>query len=182
MLDQAVLNFFAANRVEWLSFVMLIITYASSYTLVGGLTILSAVLFFLRKHFSSIAPLFISVGGSAITMFVLKYLFERERPLGGVYAELSPSFPSGHATMAIALYGFILYMAWIHDKHHLKNPFLIFLTILILLIGLSRLYLGVHYLSDVLAGYAVGLIWLFIAARLERKIFRLANWKPKISN
>lgn len=181
-IDQAVLNFFAENRVEWLSFIMLVVTYAGSYMLVGSLTFLSAIFFFIHKHAARILPLLVSVAGSATTMFILKYLLERDRPSGSLYMELSPSFPSGHATMAIALYGFILYIVWTYDRHPLRNPFIIFLAILIMLIGLSRLYLGVHYLSDVLAGYAVGLVWLFISVRLYRKIEKLIHWRPKLRN
>lgn len=182
IMDQAVLNFFAENRMEWLSFIMLVVTYSGSYILVGGLTFLSAIFFLIHRHAARIVPLLVSVAGSAATMFILKYTLERDRPLGSLYMELSPSFPSGHATMAMALYGFILYMVWSHDREPLRNPFIAFLIVLVMLVGVSRLYLGVHYLSDVLAGYAVGLIWLFISIRLYRKIERLIHWRPKLRN
>lgn len=179
-MDQAVLDFFSNNRTGWLSFLMLVVTYAGNYLLVCGLTFLSVISFFRHKHFARILPLIISVGGSAMTVFILKYIFERERPLDSIYIEFFPSFPSGHAAMAIALYGFIFYTIWTHDKHRLKNPFIVFLAILIVLIGLSRLYLGVHYFSDVLVGYIVGFLWLFLGAKLERKIEKLIRWKPKV--
>lgn len=174
-IDQAVLDFFTNNRVEWLSFFMLIVTYSGSYMLVGGLTFLSAVSFYIHKHFSRILPLLISVGGSAVTVFIIKNIFHRARPLTeAIYLEASSSFPSGHATMAMALYGFLFYVIWRYDKHHLRNSFIIFLSILIILIGLSRLYLGVHYFSDVLVGYAIGFIWLLISHSISKsKIWRL---------
>jgi len=169
--DQTVLNFFVANRVPWLSFVMLIITYSGSYILVGCLTILSSLSFFIHKHKSSAISLLISVGGSLTFVFILKNIFQKARPMAeAIYLESSYSFPSGHATIAMALYGFILYILWRHDKHHLKNPLIIFLTILIPLIGLSRLYLGVHYLSDVLVGYAIGFIWILISLYIKKKL------------
>ena len=179
VIDQSVLNFFADNKTEWLSFAMLVVTYLGNYVLVGCLTLLSAVSFYIHKHAYRILPLLISVGGSFATVFILKYAFDRARPLGNLYSEFSPSFPSYHAAAAIALYGFFLYIIWNHDKHRLKNPLVVFLAVLIVLIGLSRLYLGVHYLSDVLVGYAVGFIWLLISASLENKLERLVNWRPK---
>jgi membrane-associated phospholipid phosphatase len=179
-IDQIVLNFFAVNRVEWLSFVMLVITYCGSYIVVSGVTFLSAISFFIHKHYVRILPLIISVCGSALTVFILKNIFDRARPTGAFYLESSFSFPSGHTTTAIALYGFILYVIWKHEKHRLKNPFIIFLSAIIILIGISRLYLGVHYLSDVLAGYTVGLIWLAISAKMENKLEKLFNWKPPL--
>lgn len=174
-IDQNVLNFFINLRVEWLTFLMLIITYSGSYVVIGGLTTLSALSFFIHKHYLRIITLLISVGGSAVTVYLLKNLFYRARPLTeALYLESTYSFPSGHATWAMALYGFIFYTIWTHQKHHLKNPFIIFLGALIILVGASRLYLGVHYLSDVLAGFAIGLLWLWISHSISKlKIWHL---------
>lgn len=172
-IDQSVLNFFVANRVEWLSFLMLVITYCGSYLIVIGLTLLSAISFYIHKHTARILPLFIAVGGSAATTYIIKHLFYRARPIiEALYLETSSSFPSGHATAAMALYGFILYTIWKFDKHRLKKPFAVFLFVLIALIGASRLYLGVHYLSDVLVGYLIGLIWLFLSVKLHKYLLR----------
>ncbi len=170
-IDQTVLDFFVANRVIWLSFTMLVITYSGSYMLVGGLTFLSAASFYIHKHTIKAISLLVSVGGSAVTVFILKNIFYRARPFTeAIYIESSSSFPSGHATFAMALYGFILYIIWKHDKHPLKNPFIIFLSALIPLIGISRLYLGVHYFSDVLAGYIIGFIWILISLYVVKKL------------
>jgi len=168
--DQIVLNFFAAHRLEWLSFIMLSTTYLGSYVVVSGLVFLSALSFYVHKHGNRILPLLVSVCGSALSVYVLKNIFDRARPVvEAFYLEPSPSFPSGHATMAIALYGFLLYIIWKHDKHSFKKPFIVFLAILIILIGISRLYLGVHFISDVLAGYIIGFIWLLISIYLAEK-------------
>jgi len=172
-IDQSILNFFISSRVEWLSFLFLVITYCGSYVIIGGLTLLSTLSFYVHKHYQRILPLFVSVGGSAVTVYLLKHIFYRARPVAeALYLETSSSFPSGHATMAMALYGFIFYTIWTHEKHHLKKSFIIFLAILILLVGVSRLYLGVHYLSDVLVGYIIGLVWLWIS----HLISKLKTW------
>ena len=169
MMDQNVLHFFVQNRTEWLTFLMLVITYLGSYVIVIGTTILSSISFFIHKHIKRILPLIVSVTGSAITVFLIKNIFNTARPISeAIYLESSPAFPSGHAASAIALYGFLLYTAYKHAHHPLKNPLIYFLFILIILIGLSRLYLGVHYLSDVLVGYLVGSFWLWLSIKFQK--------------
>lgn len=135
-------------------------------------TALSALSFLIRKQTKKILPLFISIGGTALTIFLLKNIFGKARPADeAFYLEKSFSFPSGHAAISIALYGFLFLTIWRHDKHHLKNKTLILLGLLIFLVGLSRLYLGVHYFSDVLAGYLVGLIWLWLSVAFSKSKF-----------
>ena len=174
-MDQIILNFLTENKTEWLSFLMLIITYSGSYLMVSGITFLSILSFYIHKHKNRILPLLISVSGSAITVFILKNIFGKARPAEASYFEPTFSMPSGHAAIAVALYGFILYIIWKHDKHRLKNPFIIFLFVLIILIGFSRLYLGVHYLSDVLVGYLIGFLWLLISIIFSKLKNRLIS-------
>jgi len=102
--------------------------------------------------------------GSGIFTSAGKFIFHRARPDIAVYPESSFSFPSGHATIAIAFYGFLAYML-IKNARQWKRKINIFFAsfILIILIGFSRLYLGVHYVSDVWGGYLAGAIWLIIA-------------------
>lgn len=169
-IDQSVLNFFVANRVEWLVFSMLVITYLGNAAMIGILTFLSAVSFYIHKHVRRILPLLVSVGGTSVTVYLLKHIFNRARPplIDAFYPEIGSSFPSYHAAAAVALYGFFLYTIWKHDKHALKKPFMIFLFALIALVGISRLYLGVHYFSDVLVGYLVGFVWLLLSIKLHK--------------
>jgi len=176
-MDQTVLNFFVANRSEWLSFFAFVITYSGDYMLIGGLTFLSAVSFYIHKHTARILPLFMAVGGSAATTYAIKHLFYRARPIvEALYLETGSSFPSGHATAAMALYGFLVYTVWKFDKHYLKKLFIVLLSVLIISIGASRLYLGVHYLSDVLLGYAIGFVWILISLAVPRlKIWPLPD-------
>lgn len=169
-MDLIILDFFVKHRTDLLSFFMLSITYFGNYFMIFGITLLSIISFWIHKQKSYILPMIISVAGSSIFTIIIKFLLKRPRPIDeSFYIENMPSFPSGHATLAISLYGFLFYVIWKHDKHHLKNPFIIFLSILIPFIGISRLYLGVHYFSDVLVGYIIGTIWLILSLKLINK-------------
>jgi membrane-associated phospholipid phosphatase len=180
-IDQSILNLFVNHRVEWFTFVMFVITYCGSYLIIFGLTLLSAASFYIHKHTARILPLFMAVAGSAATTYLLKHIFFRARPIvEALYLETGSSFPSGHATATMALYGFLLYTIWKHDKHYLKKPLAVFLFILIILVGVSRLYLGVHYLSDVLVGYAIGFIWLLLSIKLHKLLLRWEWFKLHI--
>jgi undecaprenyl-diphosphatase len=109
---------------------------------------------------------------SLALMFLLKYLFRRKRPLAPLLKAVKGlSFPSGHAIMAVTFYGFIIYILF-HtiSPAGVKYFFAALLVILILLIGFSRIYLRVHYASDVLSGFIVGLLWLFISLAVLNRI------------
>jgi len=118
-------------------------------------------LFFKRKRLFAETFIFI-VAGSELLTYCLKIFFARPRPVLGVMSLSDYSFPSGHSSIAVAFYGFLFYViAKIFKfKGGLKCLWAVLFGLLIILIGLSRLYLGVHYLSDVLAGYFIGLIFL----------------------
>ena len=93
----------------------------------------------------------------------LKIVFARPRPLGEHLTYASGfSFPSGHAMLSIAFYGFLAYLALSLLPRKIGKILAAILAILILLIGLSRIYLNVHYASDVIAGYIFGAIVLYV--------------------
>ncbi|MFZ1586333.1 MAG: phosphatase PAP2 family protein, partial [Saprospiraceae bacterium] len=77
------------------------------------------------------------------------------------YQEYSYSFPSGHSMAAVAFYGMIFYLIIRNNLSHRLFWFVAGI-VFILLIGFSRIYLGVHFLTDVLAGYVLGLLWLLL--------------------
>lgn len=95
---------------------------------------------------------------------VIKHIFLRPRPVGlKLIKQGGYSFPSGHSMMAVAFFGILIYLVckskW---KKWIKILLSSLLTVLILLIGISRIYLGVHFASDVLAGFAIALSYLII--------------------
>ncbi|GJM29094.1 MAG: phosphatidylglycerophosphatase B [Cyclobacteriaceae bacterium] len=101
---------------------------------------------------------------AALLNIILKFAIDRQRPQGVEIIDAGGlSFPSGHAMGSFAFYGFLIFLVWAHIKSRPKRIILsIALAGLILLIGFTRVYLGVHYPSDVVAGYAAGLSWLAI--------------------
>ena len=126
-----------------------------------------ALLWLWRKR-AYILPLFASVIGSVTFTYLGKLAFHRPRPQSAVYAEYSFSFPSGHATIAVAFYGFLTYLLIRFTPSWKRKVNLFFAGVLIILaIGLSRVYLGMHYISDVWGGYLVGAIWLIVGISLS---------------
>ena len=97
----------------------------------------------------------------------LKVLFRRERPIESIIEESGYSFPSGHSMASLAFYGFLIYLLYKSSiQKKLKILLITILGIIIMLIGTSRIYLGVHYLSDVLAGFSFTLAYLIIFTKL----------------
>ena len=101
---------------------------------------------------------------STILNFGIKNIVRRTRPEGfRIIEESGYSFPSGHSMVSMAFYGLLIYLIYKKvDNKYLKNCLIILLSIIILLIGLSRIYLGVHYTSDVLAGFLLGISYLIV--------------------
>lgn len=102
------------------------------------------------------------LGGQALN-FLLKTLFARPRPVFAdpVVVESYYSFPSGHAMFSLIAYGMLAYLIGLYIKNHYARIFVVFVaTLTIVLIGISRMVLGVHYLSDVVGGFIAGGVWL----------------------
>lgn len=118
-----------------------------------------------------VPELFVISLGSALTVWALKIFFALPRPVDPVSLVTvdSFSFPSGHAAAAATLYGFLMWMMLGTGKTDRVRTLLagIFLFTIVL-VGFSRIYLGVHYVSDVIAGYFIGFLWVMIGVRLAR--------------
>lgn len=105
---------------------------------------------------------------------VIKFIVKRPRPqVLPLVEERGYSFPSGHSMISLAFYGFLIYLIYNNIKNKkYKYALMISLSILIVLIGISRVYLGVHYLSDVLAGFIVSIIYLLIFIESFSKVVK----------
>ncbi|TJY40961.1 phosphatase PAP2 family protein [Cohnella pontilimi] len=124
--------------------------------------ILAFVLFFVLRHRKELILLTAAAGGAPLLNRVLKAAFQRERPnIHRIVEEVGYSFPSGHAMASFAMYGAIGYLLWRHVPSLAGRILLIAVcSFMIIMIGLSRIYLGVHYPSDVLGGYLASWVWL----------------------
>lgn len=156
------------------SFYNFIISFKSKHTTLffKGVTFLSSVLFMvvvsilllLVKKIKYRKLMLINIILDVILNTCLKYIFRRERPRDIMMViENGFSFPSGHTMLATIFYGFIIYLIYKSDKSRkFKYVSIILLSLLILLIGISRIYLGVHYTTDVLGGYLISISYLMI--------------------
>ena len=99
-----------------------------------------------------------------LSNFIVKSIIRRDRPIDiNLIIEIGFSFPSGHSMVSFAFYGFLIYYLYHTDlKKPLKYSLMTLLGFIILLIGLSRIYLGVHYASDVIGGFLLAFIYLVI--------------------
>jgi len=157
--------------------VMSFFTFLGTHYFLIPANLLLAVFFLIRKEkWYSIKVPVISLS-SLLLMFVLKQFFHRERPLVPLLqAAKGMSFPSGHALMSATFYGMLIYLTWKNAKNeNVRNIIIAALLLLIFLIGLSRIYLRVHYPTDVIAGFCLGLIWLVLSLSILNKIERISK-------
>lgn len=170
--DENVFKAIAPHINPGLTSFMSFITFLGKHDLLIPLNFALIAFFIYRKEkwfATRIAALSLS---SLLLMFTLKLFFQRARPDLPVIGEVRGfSFPSGHALISVVFYGLFIHMIWHEVKiKWLRNVLIIFLSILILLIAFSRIYLRVHYASDVIAGIAVGFIWLVLSLNIIHRI------------
>ena len=141
----------------------LIVTALGSIETIVLLGVVVAAFFAWRRRWLFLGSWLAAVAGSAVLNHLLKGLFERPRPYfeHPLLIETSYSFPSGHAMESFVVYGMLAYFVILTLRSWESRVAVVFgAALLVVLIGFSRMYLGVHYLSDVLAGYAAGGVWL----------------------
>ena len=135
---------------------------------VNVIIIIFVLLIFLGKE--NIYKLILTVVTTVLTNQGLKHIIRRVRPEHlRLIKEKGYSYPSGHSMISIALYGLLIYIVYKNIKNKfIKTILIVLLSILILGIGLSRVYLGVHYPTDVLAGFSIALpIIILIVCRID---------------
>ncbi len=163
-----------ANQVNEINTdVMQVFSFLGAHTFLipANLTLIAYFLLIKKHRWYSIKVPVVAMS-SLLLMFLLKLIFQRDRPLTPLLeAAQGYSFPSGHALMSITFYGLMIFLVWLNVKNNwIKWILTILLALLIIFIGVSRVYLRVHYTSDVLAGFCVGIMWLLLSLWLLRKI------------
>lgn len=143
-------------------FLWLFISDIASPTMLG-LLLLIYVLFLFSKQKYSTGFFILLTSLSAVTIiYILKNIVQRERPEQAFYYLSDFSFPSGHATFATIFFMISIYLAY---KHHHKVTYIVTVIIsiiMMIMVGLSRIFLSVHWATDVLAGYIIGLIVFYL--------------------
>jgi undecaprenyl-diphosphatase len=153
------------KRLSWSGTTLVVVFLA-----IGILIFLAAVL----GHRKELLLFIAIIGGAPLLNNVLKSFFRRERPdIHRLAEEASFSFPSGHSMTAFALYGGVIYLLWRHVRSG-AGKFLLTAagSIIILSIGISRIYLGVHYPSDVIGGYLASGVWLGLSIGIFQSIVK----------
>lgn len=169
--DVAILQWLHAHQTPLLTSIMLEMTYLGTGTVVLAIVFIVALFLWHTEHKVSAQLLLASTIGNIVLNNTLKLIYHRARPSVFEWqtTAVSSSFPSGHAMSSTVVYGTVAYLLMRLQKHHWSRVLTFFsAVVMILLICLTRLYLGVHYPSDVLAGVVIGLAWAaFCMAVLE---------------
>lgn len=149
------------------------VTLLAKWQMIVSFSVITLVLMWIWKKRVYVLPFLTTVIGSYLFYTISKIIVHRPRPDIGYYLETGYSFPSGHATMVVAFYGFLVYILFRQFKHWKTKANILFGgSVIILGVGLSRIYLGVHYLSDVWGGYLLGALWLIIGISIAEWLKR----------
>jgi membrane-associated phospholipid phosphatase len=173
--DHSVSLWFQEIRGGWLDLVMRIISRAGETVPMLAILAFASVVLIAKSHRTGALALPF-MGLTAVIAPILKEIISRPRPSEDTVAVLSnvagSSFPSGHAFLAITVFGSLYYMAGLFcgSDRHAIFAFRGVLVLVILAIGASRVYLGVHWTSDVVGGYIIGGLALFVAVRAFEKV------------
>lgn len=169
--DEAVLGWIGRNRAPWMEPVVLEITFLGTALTVTVIVGIAAMFLALTRHKYSALLLLVATVGGIVLNNVLKLFFDRPRPQVFAWGAnvLSSSFPSGHAMSGAIVYATVAYLAArLQPEWWMRVMTMVVAGVLILLIATSRLFLGVHYPSDVAGGLVIGLAWAaFCMATLE---------------
>lgn len=144
---------------SWLTPVARFVTFFASFPFLALAGILGPVVLRWRGHKREALEVFLAVLGASLFNQLLKTHYHRSRPSSALVFQPGLSFPSGHAMIGMALYGCLAWLLWRHRRHPVWAGLLVLWAVLI---GFTRVYLHVHYPTDVLAGFAAGLLWLIL--------------------
>jgi membrane-associated phospholipid phosphatase len=161
--DQAVAILLNSSATPAVTTFFLIVTAMGSVYTLAVLSLIITVTYGLRRHWLHMGTWLAALVGGAVLNQMLKELFARPRPyfVDPLLSETSYSFPSSHAMLSLVAYGVLAYFSVLALRSWRAKTAVVFaVALLVTLIGVSRMYLGAHYFSDVLAGFAAGGLWL----------------------
>lgn len=185
--DLELASWFRVHATQTLDRIGVAVTLAGSPVAMAVLAAIVAAVLAYKRWWITLAGWAAAFAGGGALNWALKRIVHRARPTGsqGFLYGTSFSFPSGHAMGALIGYGMLAYLlvAFWHPARRHRTTILTIAFVLTLLIGISRLYLGVHFLSDVIAGYAAGAVWLAVCVTGVEIALRqrgLAPWEVGI--
>ncbi|MGD6844640.1 phosphatase PAP2 family protein [Bacillus infantis] len=177
--DGVIIGFLKSIESPALDHLLMFITELGSVWFLTTLSILTVVyLWFKAKNKWGVLFFIIGVGGGGLLTFLLKHYYQRGRPsINPDIDAVGFSFPSGHSMGSLIYYGFLIYFIIRSGvKKEVKWTASLFAVIIVILIGLSRIYLGAHFPSDVIAGHIAGSIWLLLCVlALEWVVWQSSN-------
>lgn len=171
-LDSSIIAFVQGMESPAMTAIMKFFTFiGAGLPIVIIAVIIVIILYFVLGHRRELILFATAVLGSALLNVLLKLLFHRTRPDIHRLIEVTGfSFPSGHAMAAFSLYATLIFLLWKHASTGYARALLILIgSAFIAAIGISRIYLGVHYPSDVIAGYLASGFWVFLSIWLYRR-------------
>jgi membrane-associated phospholipid phosphatase len=181
LLDDRVAFWFHEHATPALTHIARFVSFFGSVGFVAAASTFAALVFIIRKSWYQLLALALAVGGGSLLNILLKHFFHRQRPvLENPLVTLSSfGFPSGHTMGSTLFYGLLaLFVAQAIRNWRVRLLAFCTATFFVALIGLSRVYLGAHYLTDVLGAIAVGLAWL---AFCWTGVETLRKWRDRAS-
>jgi membrane-associated phospholipid phosphatase len=174
--DSSIINFMYSLRSPEMTALMKGITFLGGEIFLGTATAITILILFKKHKNDALNFIFILLFGIGLNLF-LKDLFQRPRPdFMPLIHEATYSFPSGHAMNSFVFYMTLSYFIFHETRRKMLSIlFASVSAIIVLLIGISRIYLGVHYPSDVIAGYAAGILWFCLVILFEKTVILLRS-------
>lgn len=171
-IDEYVYSLISKLRSSDMTNIIKIITNIGGAIIITVVTILS--LFIFRNKKINICIILNLLGIFILNNVLIKNIIARGRPSGiNIIEENGYSFPSGHTAISTVVYGYLIYLIYNYvSNKKLKYVLISILSIIILVVGLTRIYLGVHYTSDVLGGYLLGISYLLMFTYVTRNYIK----------
>lgn len=178
--DATFAHFLFDHRTPGLTQFFYVMTNFGGQIVIISLVMISLTYLYFKKELMYLYALLLTFMGTEASVFLIKIFINRDRPGEDLafYLEESKSFPSGHAAASMAFFGFVTYYLIHHFSKRNYRALAVTCGVLVIgLIGFSRLYLGVHFLSDVLGGFLVAGLWLVAAITFRERNFYIDSLK-----
>lgn len=166
-IDNAIYNFIISFQNDKLTH---FIKFITKFANVKSIIIIVILFLIIKRNFIGIIPTIVAIDVEILNL-VLKFILKRDRPnILQLISVDNYSYPSGHAMISMGVYGCFIYLIYKYvDNKKIKICSIVLLSLLILLIGISRIYLGVHYFSDIVGGFIISICYLIIFDKVIKR-------------